>query len=86
MQDIQRAWMDWLGQAVQISARLSQELFRYNGLPQIAEFQRSFLTESLKGWMEGSVRVLQATQRVSQDAQQASEQHRDDRSRRSNVA
>jgi hypothetical protein len=74
IEEIQRAWIDWFGQAVQTSTRVSQDLFRCTTLPQMAEVQRGYWTESLKSWMDGSARVLQATQRASADALRPIEQ------------
>jgi hemerythrin-like domain-containing protein len=71
LQEMQRVWIDWFDRTIETGTRASQNLLRCTSLPQVAEVQREFWTESLKGWVESSTRLLQATQRASASAARA---------------
>jgi hemerythrin superfamily protein len=68
LQEMQRVWIDWFGRTIETGARASRDLLRCTSLPQVAEVQREFWAESLKGWAESSARLMQATRRASPDA------------------
>jgi len=68
LHEMQRVWLEWVGRTIETGARASQDLLRCTSLPQVAEVQRGFWTESMKDWAESSTRMLQATQRATAEA------------------
>ena len=65
LREMQRVWLEWIGRTIESGTRTSQDLMRCTSLPQLAEVQRAFWTESLERWAESSNRMLQATRRAS---------------------
>jgi hemerythrin superfamily protein len=65
MQEMQKAWADWFGQAAQANARAAQALLRCATLQQVAEVQRDVLSENLRAWLEGGARVLRTVRQTS---------------------
>lgn len=68
MSEVSSAWMDWLGKSARTNADLSQRLIQCRTVKQLAEVQREFVTGSVRHWMERRTKVLQITQRTSQEA------------------
>ena len=68
MSEVGSAWAEWLGRAARTNAEMTQQLIQCRSVKQMAELQRGFVTTALRNWMEGSTKVLQITQRSSQQA------------------
>lgn len=60
VQDLSRAWAEWLQDAVQANARFPQEMLRARSLTELAQVQARFVEESLSRLREGGARVLEA--------------------------
>jgi CBS domain-containing protein len=68
LQEVLRAWAEWLRGAVQTNARFSQEVMRARSLPEIAQVHARLVEESLSGLREGGTRVLEAAGGVAERA------------------
>jgi phasin protein/hemerythrin HHE cation binding domain-containing protein len=68
MQEAQRAWLTSLAGAAQAGARASQGMWRCTDVQQLAELQSEMLTESMNGWLRGSVELLRISGRVAEEA------------------
>jgi hemerythrin-like domain-containing protein len=62
MEEIQSAWIEWIGQTTLSGTQISQELLR-----RAAEQQRRFAAEAVQGWMKHNARLMQITMRVAQE-------------------
>jgi hemerythrin-like domain-containing protein len=68
LSDVGSAWMEWLGNAARLNADASRQLIQCRSVKQVAELQREFVTSAMRNWMESSTKVLQITQRTSEQA------------------
>lgn len=68
MTEIRSAWMEWTSRAMNANSQASQQLMRCRTLQQLAETQRGFLADAMQRWMENNARILQISQRVSEEA------------------
>lgn len=66
--EVYSAWAEWFGNAARTNAEASQQLMQCRSAKQIAEFQKEFVTSSLRTWMEGNAKVLEISQRTSKHA------------------
>jgi hemerythrin superfamily protein len=66
--EAQRAWADLYTQSVTRTAQLTQEMLRCSNPQDMAAAHREFLDETINGWLESNVRVLQATRQATDDA------------------
>lgn len=62
MEEIQSAWIEWIGQTTLSGTQISQELLR-----RAAEQQQRFAAEAVQGWMKHNARLMQITMRVAQE-------------------
>ncbi|EYD71514.1 hypothetical protein Rumeso_04915 [Rubellimicrobium mesophilum DSM 19309] len=66
--EVGTAWAEWLGRATRANAEMSQQLIQCRSVKQAAELQQQFVGTVMRNWMESSTKMLQITQRASQDA------------------
>ena len=68
LQEVSRAWTEWLTRSAQANMRFSQEVMRARSLPEIAEIHSRFIEENLAGWRESGARVLEAANHIAEQA------------------
>jgi hypothetical protein len=65
LQDVSRAWTDWLSRTAQVNLRLSQDMLRARSLPEVATIQARLAEESLAGLRDGTARMLEVTASIT---------------------
>lgn len=73
--DVQRAAMEWLGQAVEANTRWAQDLLRCDSLSDIAQVYSRFMQDSIEGLLQGSAGVFHSTDRLIRNATEGIGEH-----------
>ncbi len=86
MQDVSRAWSEWLSRTAEVQIRLPQEMLRVRSLAQFAEVQANFIEQSVTGLREGNARVLGAAAAVAEHLLETAIHQKEDDEERARVA